>query len=91
MRSTVKVTTTQKKPATVSNINMHPHTKFEIATSNNVPYMLRIRFFKNWCRFLDQDHSDLKPYATVHHINMYPQYWIFLSYSIGDMISTRFE
>ena len=44
-RSEVKVTVTQLWNATLSLLKMHPHTKFEIPTSNNIRDILRTRLF----------------------------------------------
>ena len=41
-----KVTVTQLWYVTLLHPKMHPHTKFEIPTSNNIRDMLRTRFFK---------------------------------------------
>ena len=41
----VKVTVTQLWYATLSYLKMHPHTKFEIPTSNNIRDMFRTRLF----------------------------------------------
>ena len=37
-------------------------------------------------------HSDLKQYVTFHDPNMYPKidFWVNMSYNIGDMLLTRF-
>ena len=40
-----KVTVTQLWYATLCHLKMHPHTKFEITTSNNIRDMLRTRLF----------------------------------------------
>ena len=40
-----KVTVTQLWHATLPYLKMHPHTKFEIPTSNNIRDMLRTRLF----------------------------------------------
>ena len=40
-----KVTVTQLWYATFRHPKMHPHTKFEIPTSNNIRDMLRTRLF----------------------------------------------
>ena len=40
-----KVTVTQLWYATLPHLKMHPHTKFEIPTSNNIRDMLRTRLF----------------------------------------------
>ena len=44
-RSEVKVTVTRKLYMTLRHLKMHPHTKFEIPTSNNIRDMLRTQFF----------------------------------------------
>ena len=44
-RSEVKVTVTQLWHVTLRHPKMHPHTKFEIPTSNNIRDMLRTRLF----------------------------------------------
>ena len=68
---------------------MHPHTKFEIVTSNNVGDYVVDTFFSR-IEAIGQVHNNLKQYATFHYPNMYPQYGISVSYSIGDMLPTRF-
>ena len=40
-----KVTVTQLWYATLPHLKMHPHTKFEMPTSNNIRDMLRTRLF----------------------------------------------
>ena len=39
-----------------------------------------------------QGHNDVKQYATFHDPKRYPQikFGIYMSYSIGDMLRTRF-
>ena len=44
-RSEVKVTVTQLWYPTLCHPKMHPHTKFEIPTSNNIRDMLWTRLF----------------------------------------------
>ena len=44
-RSDVKVTVTQLWYVTLCHLKMHPHTKFEIPTSNNIRDMLWTRLF----------------------------------------------
>ena len=41
----LKVTVTQLLYGTLRHLKMHPHTKFEIPTSNNIKDMLRTRLF----------------------------------------------
>ena len=41
----LKVTVTQLRYGTLHHPKMHPHTKFEIPTSNNIRDMLRIGLF----------------------------------------------
>ena len=53
-----KVTVTQLWYVTLLHPKMHPHTKFEIPTSNNIRDMLRTRFFKKLGQ--GQGHSDPK-------------------------------
>ena len=61
-RSEVKFkdTVTQLWYATLPHIKMHPHTKFEIPTSNNIRDMLRTRFFYKLGQRSSQGHSDPK-------------------------------
>ena len=51
-----KVTVTQLWYTTLSHLKVHPHTNFEIPTSNNIRDMLWTRLFKK----LGQGHSDPK-------------------------------
>ena len=63
-----KVTVTQLWYETLRHPKMHPHAKFEIATSNNIRDMLRttrleVKFKVTVTR---------KGYATLRHPKMYP-------------------
>ena len=53
-----KATVTQLWYGTLCHPKMHPHTKFEIPTTNNIRNMLRTDYSKNLVR--GQGHSDLK-------------------------------
>ena len=84
-----KVTSTQSWYATLLHPKMHPHTKFEIPTSNNMRYPPYSIFLKT--------RSDVKVtvtrkwYATLPHPKMYPhtKFGIPTSKNIGDMERTR--
>ena len=85
-----KVTVTQLWYATLCHPKMHPHTKFEIPTSNNIRDMLRTRLFSK----LGQRSSftvTRKWYATLRHPKMYPhtKFGIPTSKNLGDMHRTR--
>ena len=56
------------------NIKMHPHTKFDIDTSNSVGICWEYNFLSIGGR--GQGHSDLKEYVTFQYPNMYPKYGI---------------
>ena len=87
-----KVTVIQLWYVTLLHPKMHPHTKFEIPTSNNIRDMLRTRFFK-------KTRSEVKAkvtvtrkwYATLRHPKMYPhtKFGIPNSKNIRDMLRTR--
>ena len=87
-----KVTVTQLWYVTLLHPKMHPHTKFEIPTPNNIRDMLRTRFFK-------KTRSEVKAkvtvtrkwYATLRHPKMYPhtKFGIPNSKNIRDMLRTR--
>ena len=83
-----KVTVTKLWYATLRHSKMHPHTKFEIPTSNNIRDMLRI---------ILKTRSEVKVtvtrkcYATLRHPKMHPhtKFGIPTSKNIGDMHRTR--
>ena len=50
---------------------MHPHTKFEIPTSNNIRDMLRTRLFSKLGQ-RSRSQGPKKWYATLRHPKMYP-------------------
>ena len=66
-------------------INMHPHTNLRL-----LPQMIII-LIRELCWGYDfssieargQGNSDLKQYVTFQYTNMYPLYWISMSYNIG--------
>ena len=70
---------------------MHPHTKFEIPTSNNIRDMLRTRLFQKLGQRSRSRSRDPKRYATLRHPKMYPhtKFGIPTSKNVGDRLRTR--
>ena len=83
-----KVTVTQLWYTTLRHPKMHPHTKFEIPTSNNMRYALDTIILKT--RSEVKVTVTRKWYATLRHPKMYPhtKFGIPTSKNIGDMDRT---
>ena len=88
-RSEVKVTVTQLWYATLRHPKMHPHTKFEIPTSNNMRYAPDTIILKT--RSEVKVTVTGKKNATLRHPKMYPhtKFGIPTSKNLGDMHRTR--
>ena len=84
-----KVTVTQLWYATLRHPKMHPHTKFEIPTSNNMRYAPDTIILKT--RSEVKVTVTRKWYATLRHPKMHPhtKFEIPTSKNIGDMDRTR--
>ena len=87
----IKVTVTQLWYATLCHPKMHPHTKFEIPTSNNMRYAPDTIILKTRSEVKVKVTVTRKWYATLRHPKMYPQtkFGIPTSKNIGDMEQTR--
>ena len=77
-RSEVKVTVTQLWYATLRHPKMHPHTQFEIPTSNNMRYAPDTIILKT--RSEVKVTATRKWYATLRHPKMHPHTKIWNSY-----------
>ena len=86
-----KVTVTQLWYATFCHPKMHPHTKFEIPTSNNMRYAPDTIILKTRSEVKLKVTVTRKWYATLRHPKMYPhtKFGIPTSKNIGDMDRTR--
>ena len=84
-----KVTVTQLWYATLRHPKMHPHTKFEIPTSNNIRYAPDTINLKTWSEVKVK--GTRKWYAILRHPKMHPhtKFGIPTSKNIGDMHRTR--
>ena len=84
-----KVTVTQLWYATICHPKMHPHTKFEIPTSNNKRYTPDTIILKG--RSEVKVKVTRKWYATLRHPKMYlhTKFGIPTSKNIGDMHQTQ--
>ena len=84
-----KVIVTQLWYATLRHPMMHPHTKFEISTLNNIRYALDTIILKT--RSEVKVTVTRKWYATLCHPKMHPhtKFGIPTSKNIGDMDRTR--
>ena len=84
-----KVTVTQLCYATLGHPKMHPHTKFEIPTSNNMRYAPNTIILKT--RSEVKVTVTQKWYVTLCHPKTYPhtKFGIHTSKNIGDMERTR--
>ena len=84
-----KVTVTQLWYATLCHPKMHPQTKLEIPTSNNMRYALDTIILKT--RSEVKVKVTRKWYATLLYLKMYPhtKFGIPTSKNIGDMDRTR--
>ena len=82
-----KVTVTQLWYVTLRHPKMHPHTKFEIPTSNNMRYAPDTIILKT----RSEVKATRKWYVTLRHPKMYPhtKFGIPTSKNIGDMDRTR--
>ena len=83
-----KVTVTQLRYATLPHLKMHPHTKFEIPTSNK-RYALNTIILET--RLEVKVTVTQKWYVTLCHPKMHPhiKFGIHTSKNIGDMHQTR--
>ena len=86
-----KVTVTQLWYATLRHPKMHPHTKFEIPSSNNMRYAPDTIILKTRSEVKVTVTVTRKWYATLRHPKMYPhtQFGFPTSKNIGDMDQTR--
>ena len=87
----VKITVTQLWYATLPDLKMHPHTKFEIPTSNNIRYAPDTIILKTRSEVKVKVTVTQKWYATLRHPKMHPhtKFGIPTSKNIGDMHRTR--
>ena len=83
-----KVTVTQLWYVTLRHPKMHPHTKFEIPTSNNIRDMLRTIILKTRSEVKVKVKVTRKWFATLRHPKMYPhtKFGIPNSKNIRDML-----
>ena len=86
-----KVTVTHFWHATLRHPKMHPHTKFEIPTSNNIRDAPDTIILKTRSEVKVKVTVSGKWYATLRHHKMYPhiKFGIPTSKNIGDMDRTR--
>ena len=86
-----KVTVTQLWYMTFCQHKMHPHTKFEIPTSNNIRDMLRTRLFKKLGQRSRSRSVTQIWYATLRHpkMHLHTKFGIPTSKNIGNMHRTR--
>ena len=86
-----KVTVTQLWYATLCHPKMHPHTKFEIPTSNNMRYAPDTIILKTRSEVKFKVTVTQLWYATLRHPKMHPhtKFEIPTSNNIRDMLRTR--
>ena len=86
-----KVTVTQLWYATLRHPKTHPHTKFEIPTSNNMRYAPDTIILKTRSEVKVKVTVNRKWYATLCHPKMHPhtKFGIPTSKNVGDMNRTR--
>ena len=86
-----KVTVTQLWCATLRHLKMHPYTKYEIPTSNNIRYAPDTIILKTRSEVKVNVTVTRKWYATLCHPKMHPhtKFGIPTSKNIGDMHRTR--
>ena len=95
-RNTVKVNTVtviQKWYVTLRHPKMHPHTKFGISTSNNVPVNKQSnnQFTVSHTVKANRVTVIQKWFVTLRHPKMHPhtKFWIPTSNNVGEMLRTR--
>ena len=86
-----KITVTQLWYATLCQSKMHPHTKFEIPTSNNMRYAMDTIILKTRSEVKFMVTVTQLWYATLRHSKMHPhtKFEIPTSNNIRDMLRTR--
>ena len=86
-----KVTVTQLWYATLRHLKMHPHTKFEIPTSNNMRYAPDTIIPKTWSEVKVKVTVTRKWYMTLCYPKMHPhtKFGIPKSNNIRDMLRTQ--